>query len=120
MFVIIGILVVFAAVVGGFLMEDGHLLVLLRPAELVIIAGAALGTLLVANPPHILKKIAAGFRAAFSGSRHTKQKHLNTLKMMYELFAKARKEGLMSLESDSDNPEKSQVFSKCPRTTWGN
>ena len=60
MFAIIGILVVFAAVIGGFLMEKGHIAVLLQPAELLIIAGAATGTLLVANPLHIIKEIAAG------------------------------------------------------------
>ena len=55
MFAIIGILVVFAAVIGGFLMEKGHIMVLIQPAELLIIAGAAIGTLLVANPVHIIK-----------------------------------------------------------------
>jgi chemotaxis protein MotA len=114
MFVIIGILTVFIAVVGGFLMEKGQILVLLQPAELIIIAGAALGTLLVANPLHILKKIAVGMRAAFIGSTYTKQKYLDTLKMMYELFGRARKEGLIALEADSDAPEESSVLSKYP------
>jgi chemotaxis protein MotA len=114
MFVIIGIIIVFGAVVGGYLMEKGHIQVLFQPAELVIIAGAALGTLLVANPPHILKKIVSGFKAIFSGSRFSKQKYLNTLKMMYELFTKARKEGLMALESDSDAPDQSAIFTKYP------
>ena len=50
MFAIIGIVLVFAAIIGGFLMEKGHIAVLLQPAELLIIAGAAAGTLLVANP----------------------------------------------------------------------
>ena len=59
MFAIIGILLVFGAVIGGFLMEKGQILVLLQPAELLIIAGAAMGTLLVANPMHILKGIVA-------------------------------------------------------------
>ena len=62
MFSIIGIVVVIGAIVGGYLMEKGNLLVLLQPAELIIIAGAAAGTVLIANPPYILKKIAAGFR----------------------------------------------------------
>ena len=57
MFAIIGILVVFGAVIGGYLMEKGHLVVLLQPAELLIIGGAAFGTLLIANPVHILKEI---------------------------------------------------------------
>ena len=55
MFQIIGILVVFGAIVAGYLMEKGNLLVLMQPAELVIIGGAAVGTVLVANPPHVLK-----------------------------------------------------------------
>ena len=69
MFVIIGIVIVFGAVIGGFLMEKGHMLVLLQPAELLIIAGAALGTMLVANPLHILKKILAGLLGVLKGSR---------------------------------------------------
>ena len=68
MFAIIGIVVVFGAVVGGYLMEKGNLLVLLQPAELVIIGGAAVGTVLIANPPHILSKIAKGVGGAFKGS----------------------------------------------------
>ena len=60
MFAIIGIVVVFGAVVAGFLMEKGHLLVLMQPAELVTIGGAALGTLLITNLLHILKGMAGG------------------------------------------------------------
>ncbi|MGB2590222.1 MAG: flagellar motor stator protein MotA [Candidatus Acidiferrum sp.] len=114
MFVIIGIVVVFGAVVAGYLMEHGNLRVLIQPAELVIIAGAAAGTVLIANPLHILKKIIGGIAGAFGGSRFGKQKYLDTLKMMYELFTRARKEGLMALETDSDAPDKSPVFSKYP------
>ncbi len=61
MFVIIGIVVVIGAIVGGYLMEHGNLRVLMQPAELLIIAGAAAGTVLIANPPRILKKMAGGF-----------------------------------------------------------
>ena len=50
MFAIVGILVVFCAVLGGYLMEKGQVLVLLQPAELLIIAGAAAGTVLAGNP----------------------------------------------------------------------
>ncbi len=115
MFVIIGIVVVFGAVVAGYLMEHGNLKVLIQPAELVIIAGAAIGTVLIANPLHILKAIVGGIGGAFGGSRFGKDKYLETLKMMYELFTRARKEGLMALETDSDAPDKSPVFSKYPK-----
>jgi len=115
MFVIIGIVLVIAAIVGGYLMEHGNLRVLIQPAELLIIGGAAIGTVLIANPLHILKAIAGGVAGAFGGSKFGKEKYLETLKMMYELFTRARKEGLMALEADSDDPEKSPVFSKYPK-----
>jgi len=115
MFSIIGIVVVFGAVVAGYLMEHGNLRVLMQPAELIIILGAAIGTVLVANPLHILTKIGSGIGGAFGGSPFHKQRYLNSLKMMYELFTRARKEGLMSLEADSDAPDQSQVFSKYPK-----
>ena len=115
MFVIIGIVVVIAGVMGGYLMEHGNVKVLIQPAELVIIGGAAIGTVLIANPLHILKAIAGGVAGVFGGPKFGKEKYLETLKMMYELFTRARKEGLMALEADSDDPEKSPVFSKYPK-----
>ncbi len=114
MFAIIGILIVFGAVVGGYLMEHGNLRVLVQPAELLIIGGAASGTVLVANPLHILKAIAGGVGGVFGGSKFNKQKYLDTLKMMYDLLNKARKEGLVALEGDVEEPEKSQLLSKYP------
>lgn len=115
MFVIIGIVVVFGAVVAGYLMEHGNLKVLLQPAELVIIGGAAAGTVLIANPMHILKAIVGGIGGVFGGSKFNKERYLETLKMLFELFSRARKEGLMALETDSDAPDKSPVFSKYPK-----
>jgi len=114
MFAIIGILVVFGAVAAGYLMEHGNLKVLMQPAELVIIGGAAIGTVLVANPLHILKKIAAGFAGVFGGSKYTKQRYLETLKMMYDLLNKARKDGMVALEADIEDPAKSPILSKYP------
>ena len=114
MLAIIGIVVVFGCIVAGYLMEHGNLRVLIQPAELVIIGGAAVGTLLVANPLHIIKKIAAGIGGVFGSSRFGKQTYIDTLKMMYDLLNKARKDGLMALEGDVEEPEKSQVFTKNP------
>ncbi len=114
MFAIIGILVVFGCVLGGFLMEHGHVRVLVQPAELLIIGGAAAGTVLIANPLHILKQIAGGIAGVFGGSKFSKARYLDTLKMSYELLNKARREGLMALETDVEQPDKSPVFSKHP------
>jgi chemotaxis protein MotA len=114
MFAIIGILIVFGCITAGYLMEHGNIRVLLQPAELVIIGGAAIGTVLVANPLHIIKEIAAGIGDVFRASKFSKQTYIDTLKMMYELLSKARKDGLMALEADVEEPEKSAVFSTSP------
>jgi chemotaxis protein MotA len=106
---------VFGAVVAGYLMEPGKLHVWMQPAELITIGGAAIGTVLIANPIHILKKIASGVASAFGSSKYGKQKYMDTLKMMYKLFTRARRDGLMALESDSDDPEGSTIFSKYPQ-----
>src|SRR5262249_45104720 len=102
------------AVIGGYLLEHGNLKVLLQPAELVIIGGAAAGTTLIANPPAILKGIAAGFGAVFGGSKFEKSKYVNTLKQMFNPRKKAREEGLTGLEADVEEPAKSPLFPK-----WG-
>ncbi|MGA2569260.1 MAG: flagellar motor stator protein MotA [Terracidiphilus sp.] len=114
MFVIIGILAVFAAILGGFLMEKGPLLVLMQPSEFLIIGGAALGTLLSANPLFVLKKIAAGVIRILKGTHYSRQQYLNSLRMMFLLFNRARKEGLAGIENDIETPGKSPIFSKFP------
>ena len=114
MFAIIGIVVVFGCIVAGYLMEHGNIRVLLQPAELIIIGGAGIGTLLVANPLHIIKKILSGIGGVFGTSKFGKQAYIDTLKMMYDLLNKARKDGLMALEADVEEPEKSAIFSKTP------
>ncbi len=114
MFAIIGIVIVFGCIVAGYLMEHGNLRVLLQPAELLIIGGAAAGTVLIANPLHIIKKIVDGIGGVFGSSKFSKQAYIDTLKMMYDLLNRARKDGLMALESDVEEPEKSAVFSKNP------
>ncbi|MGA9668527.1 MAG: flagellar motor stator protein MotA [Terracidiphilus sp.] len=114
MFAIIGIVVVFAAVIGGFLMEKGHIMVLVQPAELLILGGAAIGTLLVANPIHILKGIGAGLMGVLKGSPFGKDRYLSTLKMMYQFLNKVRKEGLLSVENDVEKPGDSAIFKAYP------
>jgi chemotaxis protein MotA len=114
MFAIGGIVLVFACVIVGFLMEKGKLAVLIQPAELVTIGGAALGTVLAANPMHILKKIVGGLMGVIKGSPFSKQRYVDTLKMLFDLFAKSRKEGAIAIESDVEEPEKSPIFSRYP------
>ncbi|MFZ0806510.1 MAG: motility-associated protein, partial [Candidatus Sulfotelmatobacter sp.] len=93
MFAIIGIVIVFGCVLAGYLMEHGNIRVLIQPAELLIIGGAGVGTVLIANPLHIIKKIAGGIGGVFGGSKFGKQIYIDALQMMYQLFNKARKDG---------------------------
>jgi chemotaxis protein MotA len=109
---LVGILVVFASVIGGFLMEKGKLPVLVQPSEFVTIAGAALGTVVVANPPRVLKGICAGLVEVVKGSGITEKFYVESLKMLFELFTKARKEGMIAIEGDIEEPEKSPILSK--------
>ncbi len=111
----VGILVVFGAVIGGYLMEKGHVAVLMQPAELLIIAGAAIGTLLIANPIHVVKKVAGGLPGAFGSAHFGKDRYLETLKMMYEFLNKIRREGLLAVEGDIESPKDSKIFEQYPR-----
>src|SRR5713226_978410 len=112
MFSIIGIVVVFGCIAAGYLMEHGNMKVLAQPAELIIIGGAALGTVLISNPIHTLKQMISGVIGAFGSSKYGTKRYIDSLKMMYELLQKARKEGLVALETDIEEPDKSALFSK--------
>jgi chemotaxis protein MotA len=114
MFAIIGIVVVFGAIVGGYLMEHGNLMVLLQPAELLIIGGAALGTMLIANPLPVVIKIFKGCIGVFLPSPFSKAFYLQHLKMLNELFHHARKNGAVKLEADIEDPQKSPLFKNYP------
>lgn len=112
---LIGIVIVLGAIAGGYLMEHGKLLVLLQPAELVIILGAAIGTVVIANPLPTLIAMIKGMLGVVTGGGITKAFYLETLKMLYELYSYARKSGMAKLEEDVDHPEKSAIFSKYPK-----
>ena len=115
MFSLIGIVVVLGSVIGGFLMEKGKLPVLVQPSEFVTIAGAALGTILIANPMHVLKGILSGLLWVLKGSPAPKSRYMDSLKMLFEVFTKARKDGLVAIEGDIEDPGSSQIFSKYPK-----
>ena len=114
MFSIIGIVVVIGAVLGGYLMEHGKLIVLYQPAELVVIGGAALGAMLIGNPLPVTIAAFKGVLSVFGGERFTKKFYLENLKMLNEVFTYAKKNGLVKLEADVEEPAKSDLFKKYP------
>ncbi len=117
MLVIIGYVVIMAAVFGGFAMAGGHLGSLVQPVELLMIFGAAGGAFLVANPNKVIKSTLKALPSLFRGSRYNKALYLETLSLLFEILAKVRKEGLMSIEGDVDAPDQSPVFGKYPMVT---
>lgn len=112
MFAIIGIFVVAGSVLGGFLMEGGNPHVIFVPAEIVIIFGAAIGAFLIASPPKVTKLVLKNIKAIFSSKGTNKSVYLELLLLLSQIFFKIRKEGLIAIESDIENPQKSPLFSK--------
>jgi chemotaxis protein MotA len=115
MFVIIGFVIVIGGIVGGYLLEHGKLMVLYQPAELVIIGGAAFGTIFIGNPMHTIIAMFKGMIGALKGSKYTKAFYLEQLKLLNDIFVYARKNGMAKLEADLDEPSKSAVFQKYPK-----
>ncbi len=115
MFVIIGAFVVTGCVLGGYLMAKGNLSVLFQPAEFVIIVGSAIGGLIIASPPKIMGLIIKGMTGMLSAKPYMKPDYLEALMLLSDIFSKIRKEGLVSIEADVDNPEASPIFSRYPK-----
>ncbi len=114
MFVIIGLVVVFGSILAGYTMHHGNLAVLVQPTEFIIIVGAAIGSLLIANPLHLTMGVIKGVLGTLSGSKIKKETYVEVLKMLYELFQLAKKEGLIALEQHIENPSGSPIVSKYP------
>ena len=110
MLVVIGIVTVFAAVLGGYLLEHGNPWVLMQPAELVIVGGAALGILLVANPSSVIRKMARGVSVVLRPPQHDQQFYLRHLRMLYEIFSYGQRAGVVALEKDVESPATSQKY----------
>ena len=81
----------------------------------MIIGGAGLGTLLIANPLSTITRIINGMLSVLKGSKYNQAFYLSSLKMLNDLFTLARKQGMVKLEEDIENPSKSQIFSKYPQ-----
>jgi chemotaxis protein MotA len=107
-----GILIVFAAICGGFAMAGGHFGVLIQPSEFVVILGAAVGVLLTSSPGLMRKRVTHAITSALKDSIPKKQDYLDLLKCQYELFMLARRQGVLALEQHVNEPAKSPIFKK--------
>ena len=102
-------------VLGGFVLEGGPLLVLMQIAEFMIMAGAAIGSLLISSPPAVFKKIIQKLIGTLKGSPVSSATYLELLKLLFEVFQMSRKEGLIALEGHIERPAESSIFGKYPQ-----
>ncbi|HET7773046.1 MAG TPA: flagellar motor stator protein MotA [Burkholderiaceae bacterium] len=116
MFIIIGYVVVIVCVFGVYAAVGGNMSIIIKaaPVELAIIFGAALGAFLVANSMKVIKATVAAMSKLFKGSKQTKARYMELMALLYDILSKARKEGLMSIEKDVEDPHNSAVFNKYP------
>lgn len=113
---IIGFLIVAASVIGGYVLSHGVLAALFQPFEFLIIAGGAFGAFIAAHPANkVIIPTLKGIPSLLKGSKYNKAMYMDLLSLMYELFSKARKEGLMALENDVEEPDQSEIFKKYPK-----
>jgi chemotaxis protein MotA len=113
--VIVGYIVVLLSVFGGYALAGGHLNALFQPIELLMIGGAAVGAFIVGNNSKAIKATLKALPSTLKGSAYTKDTYMDLMALLYDVLAKVRKEGLMTIEGDVEEPEKSPIFSKYPR-----
>ncbi|MBB1652008.1 MULTISPECIES: flagellar motor stator protein MotA [Delftia] len=116
MLVIIGYIVAFGCIFGTYVLHGGNVQVILKalPFEMVTIGGGAIGAFIVCNQPKVLKATAKAIPGVMKSSRYTKARFMELMALLYEILQKARKEGLMSIESDVESPNESPIFTKYP------
>lgn len=117
MFVLIGYIVTLGSVIGGFVLAGGHLAALLQPLELLIIFGGAAGAFVTGNSPKNVKATFKALPGLLKGGAYNKSVYVDLLSMLFEILSKVRKEGLMAIESDVEEPDKSTIFTKYPKVT---
>jgi chemotaxis protein MotA len=114
MFTIIGLVIVFGAVLGGYSMANGPIHVLNQPSEFVIIGGAAIGTMLIKAPGPLKMQVLHAIAGSFRSFAPAKPDYLDLLKLQYHVFQFMRKNGAVALDEHVENMEKSDIFSKYP------
>jgi len=116
MFVIIGFVVSMLCIFGVYIFHGGNIGVVLKalPFEMTTILGAAIGAFLINNQMKVVKASFKGLAGCFKGSRYTKARYMELMALQFDILQKARKEGLMAIEQDVENPHESAVFKKYP------
>ncbi len=117
MVVIVGIIIVCGSVLGGFMMAGGHIGSLIHPSELVTIGGAAFGALVIMSPVSVLKNMAKGLVQTLKGNPFGKDTYNELFGLLYHMFRKARRDGLLALEPHLSNTHDSSIFKRYPKVS---
>lgn len=117
MFFFIGLVVVFGAVLGGYVAAGGKMAPIIKaaPFEFVIIAGAAIGASLMGNSFPVFKAAMGGIGKCISGPKWKQEDYLNLIVLVGKLLAVMKKEGVVALEAHVENPDSSPIFGEFPK-----
>jgi chemotaxis protein MotA len=114
MMFLIGVATVIICVIGGFLAQGGHLIVLFQPFEFVIIFGAAVGAFVISNPMPVIKRTIGSLGLLLKGSPYSKESYLELLSLLYTVFKLAKTKGMLALEQHVEKPHESNLWTKFP------
>lgn len=112
--VLLGLAVLFASCIVGFLLSGGHLIALVQPYELMILMGSALGAMMISNPLPVTIATLKSIGGLLKASPYKKDLYLDLLALLYDVFNKMRREGMLAVEADIDDPHASPLFTKYP------
>ena len=114
MLVIVGYVIIIISVFGGFALAGGHIASLWQPIEVLMIAGGAIGAFVVGNSNKAIKATLKNLPGVFKETPYNKTMYMQLMSLLYLILQKIKKEGMLSIEADVDNPEKSDLFKKFP------
>ncbi len=112
---IIGVIVVFGSVIGGYVLHHGKLEILWQPSEYLIIVGAAMGSMIIGTPGKYLKDIMSGLKFVMKGTPYKKKDYVDLLTLLYAIFKGLRSKGTLVMEQHVENPHNSSLFSSFPK-----
>ena len=114
MLLLIGIIVVFASCLGGFIVAGGSPMMLIHAGEIMIIVGIGIGIVIVSSPKSVLMGLVGDIKTAFAGGVSNRGKFIDLLVLLYELFMLGRRKGTPALDEHVSDPQNSSIFTKYP------
>ena len=114
MYLIVGLIIVFGSIIGGYLMHHGQLAVLLQFNEFLILGGAGIGSMIIGNSPETMKRLRMQILQLLKPNPFNEHAYAELLQVLYTVFQTARKDGLMGLEAHVEEPQSSLIFQRYP------